>query len=426
VEVAESARPYRVDGEVGRFTFTTHCLTADGMPIYDSSSDLFPNLTGKQWYRTRGFKELGMIFGSAESSYRKTSNLLNRMRHQQEGGTPSRTLRENTEREGCRIQEHMEEKAATILDSHGFDENGAPEPGTGPLDSGPPETLPAEAVEKVVNLCERREELKGKRIDNPVCYEDPAHTVNISMDDVVVKRQKSERIRGTETDSDVSRKYVHNTVVHIQQGQDSYILNGHGTGNVLILLMAFLLNNRLLGQRLQFFTDGQRSLDAAILRFFSWQANMGIVLDWYHLEKKCKELLSMAMKGRKVRNAFLEQLSPLLWHGMVDHAIEALRNLDPDLVKNRDVVDQLIAYLERNRDHIPCYAARKALGLRNSSNAGEKANDLVVSERQKHNGMSWSKQGSVALASVSTLARNKEYLQWFRHGDIPFKFAANG
>jgi hypothetical protein len=425
-KVAESARPYRVDGEVGRFTFTTHDLTADGRPIYDSGSDLFPNRTGKQWHRTRGFKELGMVFGSTESSYRKTSNLLNRIRHQQEGGTPSRTLRENTEREGWRIQEHMKEKTATILRSHGFDENGVPEGDRDPSDSSPPETLPAEAVEKVINLCERREELNGKRIDNPVCYEDPTHTVNISMDDVVVKRQKSERSRGTETDSDVSRKYVHNTIVDIQQGQDRYILNGHGTGNVLILLMAFLLNNGLLGKRLQLFTDGQRSLHGAILRFFSWHPNMGIILDWYHLEKKCKELLSMAMKGRKVRNAFLEQLSPLLWHGMVDHAIEALRKLDPDLVKNHDVVEKLIAYLERNRDHIPCYAVRKSLGLRNSSNAGEKANDLVVSERQKHNGMSWTKQGSVALASVSTLARNKEYLQWFRHGDIRFKFAANG
>jgi len=47
------------------------------------------------------------------------------------------------------------------------------------------------------------------------------------------------------------------------------------------------------------------------------------------------------------------------------------------------------------------------LGLRNSSNRGEKVNDLVVSERQKHNGMSWSPEGSVALAAAITLARNQ-------------------
>jgi hypothetical protein len=39
---------------------------------------------------------------------------------------------------------------------------------------------------------------------------------------------------------------------------------------------------------------------------------------------------------------------------------------------------------------IPVYAVRRQLGLRNSSNRGEKANDLLVAARQKHNGMSWS------------------------------------
>jgi len=35
-------------------------------------------------------------------------------------------------------------------------------------------------------------------------------------------------------------------------------------------------------------------------------------------------------------------------------------------------------------------------------------NDLVVSERQKHNGMSWSKGSSVALATITFLKRNKD------------------
>jgi hypothetical protein len=55
---------------------------------------------------------------------------------------------------------------------------------------------------------------------------------------------------------------------------------------------------------------------------------------------------------------------------------------------------------------------------------GEKENDLIVSERQKHNGMSWSKDGSVALASLTTFKRNKEATQWFKSGNIDFKLAA--
>ena len=79
---------------------------------------------------------------------------------------------------------------------------------------------------------------------------------------------------------------------------------------------------------------------------------------------------------------------------------------------------------DTNRPYIPCYAARKELGLCNSSAAGEKANDLIVSERQKHNGMSWAKKGTVALATITALAQNNEYKKWFEEKDIDFKLAA--
>ncbi len=58
--------------------------------------------------------------------------------------------------------------------------------------------------------------------------------------------------------------------------------------------------------------------------------------------------------------------------------------------------------------NIPCYALRQRLGLRISSNRAEKANDLVVAKRQKHNGMSWSKPGPLGLANVSAIFLNKE------------------
>ena len=87
-------------------------------------------------------------------------------------------------------------------------------------------------------------------------------------------------------------------------------------------------------------------------------------------------------------------------------------------------IEKLIAYFERNKPYIPNYAARKELGLCNSSAIGEKMNDLVVSERQKHNGMSWSKDGSVTLATITSLKRNKEHKRWFENKSIDFKLAA--
>jgi len=59
--------------------------------------------------------------------------------------------------------------------------------------------------------------------------------------------------------------------------------------------------------------------------------------------------------------------------------------------------------------------------LRTSSNQGEKANDLVVAERQKHNGMSWSKPGSSGLANIRTLFLNQEDENWITRRELDFK-----
>ena len=190
-------------------------------------------------------------------------------------------------------------------------------------------------------------------------------------------------------------------------------------------MIAFIFKNGLTGKHFQFFTDGHRILNATILKCFKWYKNVGIILDWYHLEKKCKEQLSMALKGREIRNKVLEDLLPLLWNGLTDKAIDLLEKMEVSKIKDQSVLLKLVEHLSRNKNYIPCYSIRKKVGLRNSSNIGEKMNDLIVSDRQKHNGMSWSKEGSVALTSVTALERNDEWKNWFEHGEIEFKLVSN-
>jgi len=91
----------------------------------DPAGAPFSTLHAKEWYRTTGFKELALVYGSTEKSYRKTSDLINRVRHQ-EDATPSRTLRENTECEGRQIMAHVEQQAVEILHEHGFTTDGTP------------------------------------------------------------------------------------------------------------------------------------------------------------------------------------------------------------------------------------------------------------------------------------------------------------
>lgn len=409
-----------MDGEIGRFQFATH--STEGTLKYNTAIDLFPELKGKELYRTVGFKEIAMIYGDTDKSYRKTAKLINRTRYQEKGGTPHRTLQENTEKEGCKIINYVEEKTKHLLKEHGFSEDGDCLESNDTYDDET-QTLPEEIISQARARCLPDDSSDEVR-KNPVGYEDPEHTVNISIDDVIVKKQ--EVLRNKKDDSEKSkRKYVHNTVVHLSKGKQSYTLNGYGIKKVLCFVMAFIFNNDLIGNRLQFFTDGHTTLNEAIIKCFNWLKDIGIILDWYHLVKKCKEQLSMAMKGSKLRNETLKRLFPLLWQGLTDKAITLLEETDDTQIKNKTAMKKLIEYLHRNKTYIPCYAVRKQLGLRNSSNIGEKMNDLLVSERQKHNGMSWSKQGSVALASVTAIKRNNEAKKWFEEEELEFKLVAN-
>ena len=270
--------------------------------------------------------------------------------------------------------------------------------------------------------------LKEKIKENPVPYEALKNVVNISIDDVGVKKQKEKRQKKKQDDiskndtNTKKRKYVQNTIAHIEHNGKKYMINSFGILHSLRIVLAFLLHNKIHKEQIVFFVDGN-SLYLKVLRCFYWHKNMLIVLDWYHLQKKCKELLSMALKGSKIRNEVLDVILPLLWNGLVDEAITKLKSIPTQNIRNQKEIDLLIGYLKKNSMMIPAYSVRKGLGLGNSSNQGEKANDLLVADRQKKNGMSWSRVGSISLASITALAKNEEYHSWFEHGKIKFKFA---
>lgn len=380
-------------------------------------------MKAKEFYRTIGFKEIAMIYGDTEKSYRKTAKLINRIRYQEQGGTPYRTLQENTEKEGSDLIDYVKEKTRRILKKNGFSEDGIYQGNNPAYARNQPATLPEEQIVKAAEECIDGD-MRDEVLNNPVCYEDPEKTVDIFIDDVNVKRQEESRQKGGKSEKG-KRKYVHNTIAHVSKEDRSYTLNGYGIKAVLCSLIALIFNNNLIGNRLQFFTDGHKTLNETIFKCFNWFENMGIILDWYHLKKKCKGQLSMAMKGSVIRNDVLDRLLPLLWHGLTDKAIALLEEMEPRQIKNQSIVEKLVQYLHRNKPYIPCYAIRKQIGLGNSSNIGEKMNDLIVSDRQKHNGMSWSKPGSVALASVTALKRNRETKIWFEKREIEFKLAAN-
>jgi hypothetical protein len=62
-------------------------------------------------------------------------------------------------------------------------------------------------------------------------------------------------------------------------------------------------------------------------------------------------------------------------------------------------VEDLIGYLEKRREFIPDYQERRRAGLWIASTRVEKFNDWAISGRCKHQGMSWTPQGVLALAA---------------------------
>ena len=377
-------------------------------------------LQPKERLQTIGFTYVTAMV-CTQASYRDSVETVNRLFHREmEDTIRLKTLSDRMDRIGNSIQRNMSCSAKHVLEQCGFDgETGLPKPGTclpenitGPGSCGMADddfqVMLQEAIQGINGT--REEKIKVSASDLQV-EPDPGNCVYISIDDIGVKRQKDKREENAARDT----KFVENTVAHIQYGDSVTLLTAVGMLELFKIVLAFLLSNGLLGHRLVFFSDGAKDIKGNIESVFAFHPHT-LILDWFHLKKKCKELLSMAIQGKNARNKCAEKLLRYLWVGDVQGAKDHLANLPGKAVKNPHWQEELIAYLERKKDNITCYAVRAKLGLRNSSNPVEKANDLLVAERQKHNGMSWTPHGSGALAAIQMVFKNDQAYQWFSTG----------
>jgi len=249
--VIQNSRPYKVDGEVGRFTFLTHSILNNTNIQYDTGRDIFLSLHGKEYYRTAGLKETALIYGDTEKSYRRTARLINRIRYHEKDGTPSRTLHEVTEREGTALLAHITGKAEQILSDHGFEETGMYRGENPEYIQSDPVFLPRSEIDSALSVCAEGCSFSDGYIDNPIGYEDPRETVNIAIDDVNVKRREESRVPGQKRNGH-KRKYAHNTIAHISYNGKKYVLNGASIASLLPVIMSFLLAD---GRAVQFYKN---------------------------------------------------------------------------------------------------------------------------------------------------------------------------
>ena len=399
----KKSKDVEIEAEIGRITV-------------ENGAKLVPEHQPKERIYTLCHKEISLLAG-ANMSYHKGLDLLNRLLHRSPSTTIKfRTYRDFCERTGMQIEESIARETRQILNEHHFESTSGKA-----TDSIAPELQKgAECYEDSATIRSAIEEINATRanVDEQVKatawqIERAEQTCNVSFDDIGVKHQKEHR----KESSDRNGVYVWNTVADVEANGTSRIMTGVGMHSVFLLVLAYLLQNNLLaGRSLVFFTDGARSIFTNIAEVFSFHPYT-VILDWYHLKKRCQECLSMSAKGKERRNEILQKLLRILWAGNVDEAIAFLHNLDATVLRPNNRINELCQYIEKHREHIPPYALRAKLGLRNSSNRVEKANDLVVAQRQKHNGMSWSTSGSGALAQISALVANGELKSWLNPSD---------
>jgi hypothetical protein len=170
--------------------------------------------------------------------------------------------------------------------------------------------------------------------------------------------------------------------------------------------------------------DGARWIRAFYLDCLACLPRTNLVLDWYHLEQKCRDLASRFCPGRAAKAHFLRRLCRHLWRGEVGRARRVLANYRPQ-ARNWEALEALRTYLAARAPWIPNYGQRRRERQYIGSGQVEKANDRIVARRQKGRGMQWSARTSDALASLRTLLLNDGWDgYWVEWQPLPLVVAA--
>lgn len=195
-----------------------------------------------------------------------------------------------------------------------------------------------------------------------------------------------------------------------------YVSGTGATFLTVLLALALLCAGR--DRRLLVLADGAKWIRAWVVSLHQrWPATR-MILDWFHLRKRCSEWASMFCRGRRAKKTLLRTVYRHLWRGEVDAAIACLEASRPE-ARTTEWLDKLIGYLDARRPFIPDYGDRRRTSQYIGSGQAEKGNDQIVAQRQKGAGMRWSQETSDALAALRTLVLNGDWDAYWCHRQLP-------
>lgn len=274
--------------------------------------------------------------------------------------------------------------------------------------------------------------------------------VYISIDAVLVAEQCRKHIRGGKPAMRDEKTYVKHWTIHVEADGKIYRIHHLVEAQAYKQLLALLIRNRLLGRYLVFLMDGETKIFDAVERYFGcW--DHAVYLDYHHLQEKIYELMSGMIIAKRVDDPsapveyyktgskkgqrkpaaqtslsrlYAKEASLMAWVGNAAALVTYIRMIPKEYVKNEAIRDKLLTYIENKQNWITCYALRKKIGLKNSSNSVELTNQLLVSERQKNRLMSWRDVNSSAIASITSVYLNGDSEQWLQDGTLSFELRA--
>jgi hypothetical protein len=129
-------------------------------------------------------------------------------------------------------------------------------------------------------------------------------------------------------------------------------------------------------------SDGSRTIKNRCVGLFGTEYVH--ILDWYHLKRKVRDLMTMIAPDKEHKTAYCQELLGLLWRG---EGVAALAKLQGYAYRNAVKWEELVNYLVKNEAHLIDYSRRQAVGKPIGSGRMEKAGDLLVARRQKQKGM---------------------------------------
>jgi len=179
-----------------------------------------------------------------------------------------------------------------------------------------------------------------------------------------------------------------------------------GTGRGFMRNLSLLAEERLSLSKVKkiiFGGDGDSWITNGVKDYFS---SATYILCLYHLYKKFKSL------GRRKNEQKL--IKDLLLSDQIDQALLRIDQLirNPYDLKEKDNLKKLYTYISHNRQGITNQVRLKDKGIERAGAIESNINKTIAS-RFKKKGMSWSKQGALALLKIKETVINGKWDDWW-------------